>query len=228
MLDAVLNLLFPQACVLCGVQVLKRRWSVVCPACWSKAAPVPRPFCQQCGMPAQFIESLCGECRRGDHSFDFARSLFLYNDPMRSIVHHLKYSGRVSLGRALGFRLRECLRSEGFQGTVAVPVPLHRARMRQRGFNQAELLARELGLPVDRRLLRRRMNTPTQTGLTRSQRIVNLTAAFEVKHRPPECVVVVDDVYTTGSTLDEVAKTLKRAGVLRVEALTVARVPPPR
>ena len=107
---------------------------------------------------------------------------------------------------------------------MALPVPLHRARLRERGFNQAELLAKELGLEVDLSLLRRRKNTPSQTGLSRSQRTLNLSAAFEVRGTPPDCVLVVDDVYTTGATLHEIAKTLKRAGTSRVEVLTVARV----
>ena|SRR5436190_11896395 len=224
MIDAILNLLFPQSCVLCGSQVFERRWSAACPECWSKLEPIPRPFCLQCGMPAPAIETLCGACRRGDHAFDFARSLFLFNDPMRGIVHHLKYSARVSLAKPLGQPLRACLADEGFEAKIAVPVPLHRARARERGFNQAELLARQLKLQVDLRLLRRRKNTPSQTGLSRSQRALNLSAAFEVRGVPPETVLVVDDVYTTGSTLHEIAKTLKRAGVRRVEVLTVARV----
>lgn len=175
-------------------------------------------------MPAPVIEGLCGACRRGDHAFDFARSLYLFTDPMRGILHHFKYSGRVSLARPLGSRLREHMLGEGFRGTLALPVPLHRARQRERGFNQAELLARRLGLAVDTGLLRRRKNTPSQTGLSRSQRALNLAAAFEVRGRPPDCAIVVDDVYTTGSTLHEIAKTLKRAGTSRVEVLTVARV----
>jgi len=179
-------------------------------------------------MPATSIESLCGECRRGDHSFDFARSVFVYDERMRTIIHHLKYSSRVSLARPLGLRLRELIGTEDFRATLVVPVPLHRSRARQRGFNQAELLANHLGIALDRGLIRRRKNTPSQTGLTRSQRVLNLSAAFVVNRTPPKCVLIVDDVYTTGSTLDEVAKTLKRSGVQRVEALTVARVPPPR
>src|SRR5262245_24552603 len=175
-------------------------------------------------MPAPVIEGLCGSCRRGDHAFDLARSLFLFTDPMRGILHHFKYSGRVSLAQPLGRQLRDHMRSEDFQGTVVLPVPLHRARERERGFNQAELLARQLKLPVDRGLLRRRKNTPSQTGLSRSQRALNLSAAFEVRRKPPDCVLVVDDVYTTGATLHEIAKTLKRAGTSRVEVLTVARV----
>ena len=224
MIDAILNLLFPQACVLCGSQVLERRWSVACPECWLKLEPVPRPFCVQCGDHAPSLETLCGACRRGDHAFDFARSLYRFNDPMRGIIHHLKYSGRVSLAKPLGQHLRDCFVGEQFQASVVLPVPLHRARARERGFNQAELLARQLGLPVNTRLLRRRKNTPSQTGLSRSQRSLNLSAAFEVRGAPPESVLVVDDVYTTGSTLHEIARTLKRAGVQRVEVLTVARV----
>jgi ComF family protein len=224
MIDAILNLFFPQSCVLCGTQIFERRWSAACPECWSKLELVPRPFCAQCGMPAPAIETLCGACRRGDHAFDFARSLFLFNDPMRGIIHHLKYSARVSLAKPLGRPLRACLTGEGFEANVVLPVPLHRSRVRERGFNQAELLARQLGLPVEHRLLRRRKNTPSQTGLSRSQRVLNLSAAFEVRRTPPETVLVVDDVYTTGSTLHEIAKTLKRAGARRVEVLTVARV----
>jgi ComF family protein len=101
---------------------------------------------------------------------------------------------------------------------------LHRARQRSRGFNQAELLAESLGLPMDTRLLRRRKNTPSQTGLSRSERKRNLAGAFEVRAKPAGTVIVVDDVYTTGSTANEIARTLKRAGAIRVEVLTVARV----
>ncbi len=104
MIDAILNLLFPQSCVLCNAQILKREWAVVCPECWSKLEPIPRPFCPQCGMPAPVIEGLCGACRRGDHAFDLARSLFLFTDPMRGMLHHFKYSGRVSLARPLGLQ----------------------------------------------------------------------------------------------------------------------------
>jgi ComF family protein len=224
MIDAILNLLFPQPCILCTAPVLKRRWSVACPDCWIKLESVPRPICIQCGDHAPAIESRCGPCRRGDHAFDLARSLYVFNEPMRGIIHHLKYADRVSLVKPLQVALRDCLALEGFEAKVVVPVPLHRARARERGFNQAELLAKQLGIPVNTRLLRRRKNTPSQTGLSRSQRTLNLSAAFEVRGRVPETVLVVDDVYTTGSTMHEIAKTLKRAGASRVEVLTVARV----
>jgi ComF family protein len=107
---------------------------------------------------------------------------------------------------------------------LVVPVPLHRTRERERGFNQAEYLAARLGKPMARRLLRRRKNNPSQTGLSRSERTRNLAGAFEVTGSVRGTILVVDDVYTTGSTLHEIARTLKRSGADRVEALTVARV----
>jgi ComF family protein len=156
--------------------------------------------------------------------FDFARSALLFTHTFREIIHHLKYADRVSLARPLGNILKECLERHDFRGAVIVPVPLHSSRERSRGFNQAELIAARLGRPVASRMLRRRKNTPSQTGLTRNERKRNLAGAFEVSGKVGGTVIVVDDVYTTGSTMNEIARTLKRGGAERVEVLTVARV----
>jgi len=156
--------------------------------------------------------------------FDLARSALLFTRTLREIVHHLKYSDRVSLANPLGDILKGCLEREPFSGNLIIPVPLHRSRQRQRGYNQAQLLAARLGRPTDTRLLRRCKNTPSQTGLSRSERKRNLASAFEVRRNVKGTVIVIDDVYTTGSTMNEVARTLKRAGAERVEVLTVARV----
>jgi ComF family protein len=182
------------------------------------------PFCVKCGEPAPAIEGLCGLCVKGEHIFDFARSALVFTDTLRGIIHHLKYSDRVSLANPLGDILRECLEREAFTGDLIIPVPLHRSRQRQRGYNQAELIAARLGGPMDTRLLRRRKNTPSQTGLSRNERKRNLASAFEVRRKLTGKVIVVDDVYTTGSTANEIARALKRAGAERVEVLTVARV----
>jgi ComF family protein len=161
---------------------------------------------------------------KGETVFDFARSALLFTQTLREIIHHLKYSERVSLAKPLGDTLKECLEREDFAGKLIVPVPLHRSRERSRGFNQAELIAARLGRPVASRLLTRRKDTPSQTGLTRNERKRNLAGAFEARGKVTGTVVVVDDVYTTGSTMNEIARTLKRAGAERVEVLTVARV----
>lgn len=224
MLDSILNLLFPVSCVLCESPVCERRWGAACRECWAKLVPIKPPYCPQCGEPATAIEGLCAQCRKAEHAFDFARSALLFTDPLREILHHLKYADRVSLANPLGEILKYCLDQEPFTGSLIVPVPLHPSRERKRGYNQANLIAERLGRPVCGRLLRRRKNTPSQTGLSRNQRRRNLTAAFEVRGKPPSAVILVDDVYTTGSTMNEIARTLKRAGVERVEVLTVARV----
>lgn len=224
LLDYILNLLFPCSCVVCHAPVPERRWGGACPECWSSLLPIEPPFCPKCGEPAPAIEGLCGLCLRGDHAFDFARSALLFTHTFREIIHHLKYADRVSLAKPLGNILRECLENQGFQGTLIVPVPLHPSRERSRGFNQAELIASGLGRPVAPRLIRRRKNTPSQTGLTRNQRKQNLAGAFEMRGRVSGTVIVVDDVFTTGSTMNEIAKALKRGGAERVEVLTVARV----
>jgi competence protein ComFC len=183
------------------------------------------PFCTKCGEPAPAIEGLCGPCRTGEHLFDFARSALLFTHSLREIIHHLKYADRVSLAEPLGSLLKECLDREPFTGKLVIPVPLYRGRERERGFNQAELIALRLGLPINTCLLRRRKNTPSQTGLSRNERKRNLAGAFEARATVSGTVIVVDDVYTTGSTMNEIARTLKRAGAERVEVLTVARVP---
>ena len=178
----------------------------------------------KCGEPAPAIEGLCGLCIKGEYAFDFARSALLFTRTLREMIHHLKYSDRVSLANPLGDILKDCLEREPFTGNLIIPVPLHASRQRQRGFNQAELIASRLVRPVDTHLLRRRKDTPSQTGLTRNQRKRNLAAAFEARREVKGTVIVVDDVYTTGSTMNEIARTLKRAGAERVEVLTVARV----
>jgi ComF family protein len=224
LLDYILNLLFPCTCCVCHAPVPKRRWGGACPQCWSSLIPIEPPFCPKCGEPAPAIAGLCGLCLRAEHHFDYARSALLFTHTFREIIHHLKYADRVSLAKPLGDILKECLQQHEFQGTQIIPVPLHRSRERVRGYNQAELIASRLGLPLSTRLLRRRKNTPSQTGLTRNERKRNLAGAFEVKGKIRGKLIIVDDVYTTGSTMSEIAKTLKKAGAERVEVLTVARV----
>ena len=226
MIDSILNLFFPVACIICGAQVFERRYSAACPACWDALSPIKAPLCPRCGMPGVAIEGLCGRCRTGENIFDFARSAVLFNDHAREIVHHLKYSDRVSLAKPIGRILRRLLDNEKFTGEIAVPVPLHRSRERERGFNQSELIANELGLTVDTRLIRRRKKTATQTGLSRSERAKNLSAAFELTGSVDGMkLILIDDVFTTGATLNEISKVLKRGKAEKVEVLTFARVP---
>jgi len=158
---------------------------------------------------------------------DRARAIGAYDGPLRAIIHALKYEGRRSLARPLA----ELMRGRGHDvvagAACVVPVPLHPAKRRQRGFNQAADLAKHLGLPVVHALKRVRVTT-SQTGLTASRRRRNVKDAFAPARRCGSlagCIVVlVDDVSTTGATLEECARILKLAGIREVRALTAARV----
>ena len=99
MIDSILNFIFPVACIICGAQVLERRFSAVCPACWDTLSPITPPLCIRCGMPAVAIEGECGRCWKGENMFDLARSAVFFNDSAREIIHHLKYSDRVLLAK---------------------------------------------------------------------------------------------------------------------------------
>jgi ComF family protein len=188
-----------------------------------------------------FVDSLCGLCRQGELEFDMARSYGLYTGNLRKAILRLKFHGREYLGHRLGALLArpwEALPEP--ESAIVAPVPLHPSRRRERGFNQAELLARGLvrrlrkeerlhGLRLVTGSLRRIRATVPQVGLSVSARRENVSGVFSVG-RPEDVrnrtVVVVDDVMTTGATLSACAAALKRAGAARVLALSLARATP--
>ncbi len=154
----------------------------------------------------------------------------LYDGSLRDIVHALKYDGRRSVARRLGALMRERGADVLDGADAVVPVPLHRRRLRARGFNQAAELGRHLGLPL-RHALRRVRATPSQTDLPAGERHANVRGAFALARRIDvrgARLVLVDDVSTTGATLDACARVLREAGAEDVRALTAARVAPPR
>lgn len=243
-------MIFPSACPACGLEHTAAGWVGLCDSCWSQIKPWTGAICSRCGLPlATQISSgeeawECGRCRTGEYDFDFARSFGVYSDPLRTAILLLKFQRRERLGRRLGELLASVWSAHAeFSGTerpVLVPVPLHRARQRERGFNQAEVLARSLerrfrAAPGGRRrhvetrcLLRIRPTAP-QTGLNFRQRVENVRGVFRVI--APDSVrgrtiVLVDDVMTTGATLSSCARALKQAGAERVLALTLARATP--
>jgi ComF family protein len=205
----------------------------VCGACWSSILPLTAPLCDRCGDPLPTWRSisiplaLCPRCRRGSRRLDRSRAIGHYDGALRAIIHALKYEGRRSLARRIAplMRLRGADVLDG--ADCVVPVPLHPSRRRARGFNQAADLARYLEKPV-RHALRRSRATPPQTGLPAARRHRNVRHAFVITRAglalAGTTVVVVDDVSTTGATLDACARTLKDAGVKEVRALTAARV----
>jgi ComF family protein len=230
--DAAVAVLLAPTCAACARCLDQPTAGPVCAECWHAIPVILPPVCDVCGDPLSSWRAMapgpgqCGRCRRGGGHVRHARAIGAYEGSLRSIVHALKYDGRRSLAPGLA-TLLAVTGSQLLEGAdVAVPVPLHRARQRARGFNQAEDIARRLPIPMTRALERVR-RTPSQTDLPEAERYETVRGAFALARRVSvrgAVVIVVDDVSTTGATLDACARVLIDAGAREVRALTVARV----
>jgi ComF family protein len=191
---------------------------------------VPLPVCRVCGQAVK-APGLCWNCRREPLTIDGVRSVFVFEAGVREAVHQLKYRNRPSLVAVLAGLMAGRWLEEPMPADVLVAVPLHPARQRERGYNQAELLARALGervgLPVSAGGLRRVRHTPPQMTLDARERRTNVQGAFAYVAPHPDAagrrVLLVDDVCTTGSTLEACSVALKGAGAASVWAFTLAR-----
>jgi ComF family protein len=223
------HVLWPSTCVLCGRS--GRPGVDLCAGCEGDL-PLNAPACVVCAQPLAptSAQSLtCGACLRRRPAFDASRVPFRYGYPVAHLIHSLKYRGRIACGRVLGELVaRHVLTGQHSLPKYIVPVPLAESRYRERGYNQAI----ELGLPLER-ILRVRMRadlvvrtrtTREQAELNRRERRRNVRGAFEVRRALPHPhVAILDDVVTTGSTVNELAKVLRRAGAERIEVWAVAR-----
>jgi len=233
LVDAVLSVVVAPSCAACDELLEHPTQGPVCGTCWRSILPLTPPLCDRCGDPLPTWRSisiplaLCPRCRRTQRLVDRSRAIGAYDGALRAIIHALKYEGRRSLARSLGSLMRD-RGADMLDGvTCAIPVPLHPSRRRERGFNQAADLADHLGVPVIAALGRARA-TATQTGLPAAQRHRNMRDAFVLTRAGQTLanatVLLVDDVSTTGATLEACARVLKQAGVTEVRALTAARV----
>lgn len=234
LLRPLLDLLFPPLCHCCKTFIPNAGDLLICPACLTKITFLVAPLCPNCGTPFKTEDGrdhLCGACLRHPPSH-LSRSATLYAGPVQELIHRFKYGYKVHLSDPLGIMVSQALlpfREEAAPDLV-VPVPLHRKRLRQRGFNQSQLigevLAKRWKLRVDLGSLYRERWTEPQTSLDAEQRRDNVKGAFAVR-RPERLkgkrVLLVDDVCTTGSTLRACAEALEEAGAQAVFAVTVAR-----
>lgn len=233
LVDALLSVLIAAPCVACDRTLDQPTRGPVCPDCWGAILPLTPPFCDACGDPLPTWRAIslplarCPRCRRSTRHVDRARAVGRYDGTLRSIIHALKYEGRRSLAVPLARMMREHGADLLTWVDAVVPVPLHPSRQRARGFNQAADLARHLGIPVSP-ALRRVRATLSQAALPSARRHGNVRGAFAaagtaraLRHRT---VLLVDDVSTTGATLEACARVLKEEGVREVRALTAARV----
>lgn len=231
--DSALAALFDPVCAACGQGLGPGRQGPVCRLCWNAIRTVSPPWCDRCGEPLKSwrttATSHCARCLAHPPQFDQARACGLYEGPLRQIVHALKYRGHRSLGAPLGALMRQAGGGLLAVADAVVPVPLHPWRRLRRGFNQADELAIAVGLPVWRPLKRWSLRVP-QAGLSGEDRRANVVGAYalsRIRARPragrPRRVVLIDDVMTTGATLDACSRVLRGEGVEWIGALTVAR-----
>ena len=226
-LNAALDLVFPPRCILCD----RFGPDCLCAACASKMpVALPEPTCPRCGHPRESLP--CGECLSDPPSFVSAVAAGAYKGGLQDAIHWLKYRDKPQLAEPLGRMLAEFAQRErallgGLAFDAIIPVPLHPARLRVRGYNHAERLARvvgrEVGLPVRADLLRRVRKTHPQVGLDGDARRKNLAGAFRASDDAAGlALLLLDDVSTTGATQREAAKTLKESGAEAVYCLTLA------
>jgi ComF family protein len=228
--NALVATLIAPTCVCCNRPLDDTLHGAVCAACWRSIPAPAHPLCQTCGdtlhtWRTEPHDPLCARCRRRARVISRGRSVAAYEGTLRDIVHALKYSRRRSVARGLALRMA-AVGAEVLDGAhCVVPVPLHWTRRYKRGFNQSAELARYLHKPVVY-ALRRRRRTATQTDLPEGRRHDNVRGAFVLRWRADvhgRIVVLVDDVSTTGATLDACASVLLEGGALEVRALTAAR-----
>ncbi len=232
-LEAAVSLLYPPVCSICGRSVTGGEY--LCNQCEAKVVRIVAPFCQKCSEPFEgSITSAftCANCAHRTIYFDAAVSAYRGRGIVRQIIHEFKYGRQIHLRHLVARWLHAALDDERIRGNrfdIIVPVPLHATRLRERGFNQASLLAALLSARTSissKPVLERIRYTTTQTALDRSERMENLHNAFRLRKNADVRglrVLLIDDVLTTGSTLSECARVLKRAGALSVHAATAAR-----
>ena len=233
LIERCLQFLLPPQCHCCE-KFLEEGQQGICPDCLSKIRWIEPPLCTLCGVPflSREIENHpCGACLTRGKYFTMARAVGYYEGPLREAIHRWKYEEKSYLTLFFGEKLAEgfCRYWDPQSFDLIIPVPLHSKRLRERGFNQALLLVKELSrrtrIPYSKRLLQKRILTPPQVNLSGGEREKGVRGSFHIQRDEEiegKSILLVDDVYTTGATVNECSKVLLKAGAERVDVLTIA------
>jgi len=229
--NTALDIVYPKGleCIICNQKISEVSEKGLCKWCEDTLPIIKNPFCDRCGKPKVDQAQVCAECSDLDLYFDQAVSLFEYTASVQRLIYRFKYRGEQYLSEALGLLLSGKLKETSWKYDIIIPVPLHIKRFRNRGYNQAHLLAKTIASVFDKPVLSdvvfRTKETLVQAGLGRQERFVNLTGAFQTKNRDKikdKSIVLIDDIYTTGSTVNECSRVLLESGARQVFVLTVA------
>ena len=221
--------LYPPTCLLCGDPGDSQR--DLCAAC-AESLPYNHHACPRCGTPFPnrnaSIDHACGQCQKQPPAFDNTQALLIYENPAAHLIRALKFNAHYPCARLLGMLMADRLSNFSGKPEQIIPVPLHPQRYHQRGFNQAieiaRPIARSLNIPLNLTCCKRVRNTTPQARLSAKERKQNLKNAFTVTQAPQaNHIALLDDVVTTGSTVDELARALRRSGVERIDVWTCAR-----
>lgn len=236
LINNFIDILYPKFCLICHSRVKDNDLdNLVCLNCWSKIKKNVPPFCRRCGRNIKdnpILKNICGQCQRIDFGFDRALSPCRYEGVLKELISQFKYQGKDYLGRTLSRLLIDFVREYNLELNlfdVIMPVPLHKRKLREREFNQAqilsEFLASKLNMELSKEELMRIRDTSTQTDLTDRMRWINVKDSFTVKKEnnlKRKNILLIDDVLTTGATCSEAARVLKEAGAAVVFVLTLA------
>jgi len=229
-INLILDCLFPRICPVCS-KIVEDRGKLICEKCRDRLSYVKEPWCMKCGKPLRDdAEEFCSDCIKGGHSYEEGRSVFVYDDVMRFSIYNFKYHGRAEYAKFYASEIYRQLEGKikKWNADAIIPIPLHKSKQKTRGYNQAYLIAKELSnltnIPVYKNYLIRAKKTEVQKNLSSVKRAQNLKNAFKINENGVklQSTILIDDIYTTGATIEAATQVLKASGVEKVYFVTVS------
>lgn len=229
LVEELLSLIYPRCCPVCH-KIVTPKGEMICKSCRKRLRPIQEPRCKKCGKPlAKEEQEYCYDCAKGKHCYEEGIALYVYDDVMQKSIAYFKFRNRREYAKAYAEEVERYLgwKLLCWEADCLIPVPIHKQKLIQRGFNQAEVLAkaisRLIGIVVDAELLARVQKTLPQKELNDEERRKNLINAFQIQKKGVKYkrVILVDDIYTTGSTIDACARVLKASGIQKVYFLSL-------
>lgn len=228
--EELLSWIFPRRCPVCD-DIVVPKGALICAACDLRMRRIKEPVCKKCGKQIKDArKEYCRDCKERKHEFKAGAAVFVYNDSVRQSIYKYKYRARREYADYYAKEIEKALHEkiQAWHADALIPVPLYAVKKRKRGFNQAEILAKKLGraldITVDTKIITRCRKTRPQKELNVEQRQNNLKKAFKTRGNDVKLktVIIIDDIYTTGSTIDAMASVLKNIGIKNVYFISLA------